>query len=129
MRRHCLIINLPGSVRGAREGMEALADVLPHALDVIHFEARRSPDAKRLTFDMVEIREDLGAADYILLLCCHPAYVRQHLGDFEQALEVRQHGVAGAWIFQRRTPAQPSPGPTTRLPRPFNRPNYTTGNV
>ena len=36
MRRHCLIINLPGSVRGAREGIEALADVLPHALDVIH---------------------------------------------------------------------------------------------
>jgi molybdenum cofactor synthesis domain-containing protein len=36
MRRHCLIINLPGSVKGAREGIEALADVLPHALDVIH---------------------------------------------------------------------------------------------
>jgi len=35
MRRHCLIINLPGSVRGAREGIEALADVLPHAVDVI----------------------------------------------------------------------------------------------
>jgi molybdenum cofactor synthesis domain-containing protein len=36
MRRSCLIINLPGSVRGAREGIEALTDVLPHALDVIH---------------------------------------------------------------------------------------------
>jgi molybdenum cofactor synthesis domain-containing protein len=35
MRRHCLIVNLPGSTRGAREGIEALADVLPHALDVV----------------------------------------------------------------------------------------------
>ena len=36
LRRRCLIINLPGSLRGAREGITALADVLPHAIDVIH---------------------------------------------------------------------------------------------
>jgi molybdopterin adenylyltransferase len=35
LRRRCLIINLPGSVRGARESLEALADVLPHAMEVI----------------------------------------------------------------------------------------------
>jgi len=36
MRRRCLIINLPGSPRGAREGITALADLLPHAVEVIH---------------------------------------------------------------------------------------------
>lgn len=36
MRRHCLIINLPGSVKGAKESIEALEDLLPHALDVIN---------------------------------------------------------------------------------------------
>jgi len=34
-RDNCLFLNLPGSPRGAREGLEALADVLPHALEVI----------------------------------------------------------------------------------------------
>ncbi|MBM3286943.1 MAG: MogA/MoaB family molybdenum cofactor biosynthesis protein [Candidatus Eisenbacteria bacterium] len=33
--RKCLIINLPGSVRGARESLEALRELLPHAIDVI----------------------------------------------------------------------------------------------
>jgi molybdenum cofactor synthesis domain-containing protein len=30
-----LVINLPGSTRGAMEGLEALADLLPHAIDVL----------------------------------------------------------------------------------------------
>jgi molybdenum cofactor synthesis domain-containing protein len=35
MRKRCLIVNLPGSLRAARETMSALADVLPHAIDVV----------------------------------------------------------------------------------------------
>ncbi|MBC8208829.1 MAG: MogA/MoaB family molybdenum cofactor biosynthesis protein [Desulfobulbaceae bacterium] len=33
IRGKCLIINLPGSERAARENIEVLLDVLPHALD------------------------------------------------------------------------------------------------
>ena len=32
---HCLIINLPGSTRAVREGMETLKPVLPHALQMV----------------------------------------------------------------------------------------------
>jgi molybdenum cofactor synthesis domain-containing protein len=35
IRRASLIVNLPGSPKGAVEGFEALADVLPHALSVL----------------------------------------------------------------------------------------------
>jgi len=88
-------------------------EVLGYALDVIHFEAQRSPRAraKQLTFDMIDTPQDLGPADYVLLLCCHPGYVRQHLRAFEQTLEVRQHGVPGAWVFQRRVPSRPATDP------------------
>lgn len=34
LRRHCLIINLPGSPKAVREGMETLQPVLPHALQM-----------------------------------------------------------------------------------------------
>lgn len=34
-RGHCLIINLPGSPRGAAEMLEAVAALLPHAIDVM----------------------------------------------------------------------------------------------
>lgn len=34
LRNGRLIVNLPGSTRGARESLEALIDLLPHALDI-----------------------------------------------------------------------------------------------
>ncbi len=34
-RGSCLIVNLPGSTTGAVESMEAVIDVLPHALDLL----------------------------------------------------------------------------------------------
>lgn len=33
--RHKLIVNLPGSPRGARESLESIIDILPHAIDQI----------------------------------------------------------------------------------------------
>jgi len=41
MRGRCLILNLPGSVRGARETFEAIAELIPHALEVIGEEPGR----------------------------------------------------------------------------------------
>ena len=32
---HTLVINVPGSARGAVEGLEAVLDVIPHALDLL----------------------------------------------------------------------------------------------
>ena len=43
MRGRCLLVNLPGSVRGAKESIKALADILPHAIDVLR-EAPRIED-------------------------------------------------------------------------------------
>jgi molybdopterin adenylyltransferase len=34
VRRGKLIVNLPGSVRGATESLEAILDLLPHAIDI-----------------------------------------------------------------------------------------------
>lgn len=36
IRGECLIINLPGSPRGAVELFDAIAELLPHAIDVLH---------------------------------------------------------------------------------------------
>ena len=35
VRGHALIINLPGSPRAVKEGLEAIMDVIPHAIDKI----------------------------------------------------------------------------------------------
>lgn len=35
IRRRTLIVNLPGSVRGARENLAAIARILPHAIDLL----------------------------------------------------------------------------------------------
>lgn len=48
VRRQTLIVNLPGSPKGAKESLEAIVSVLPHAVDVIRGEASRAPhDAHR----------------------------------------------------------------------------------
>lgn len=36
IRGACLIINLPGSPRGAVESFDAIAELLPHAVEVLH---------------------------------------------------------------------------------------------
>ena len=35
MRGNCLIVNVPGSLKAIREGLEAIVDVLPHAVEMM----------------------------------------------------------------------------------------------
>jgi len=46
IRGHTLIVNLPGSPKAARENLEVILPVLPHALELLHGEkgADRHPD-------------------------------------------------------------------------------------
>lgn len=45
VRRRTLVVNLPGSPRGARESLAAIVEVLPHAVDTILGEQRSAPGA------------------------------------------------------------------------------------
>lgn len=49
--RNTLIINLPGSPRGARESFEAILDILPHAIETLRGDVQDDgrPDAQHLT--------------------------------------------------------------------------------
>lgn len=40
LRNRCLIVNLPGSPRGARDHLAALAEVLPHAVAILREDPR-----------------------------------------------------------------------------------------
>jgi molybdenum cofactor synthesis domain-containing protein len=42
---HAVVINTPGSPKGAVECFEAVADVLPHALELLHGDQPAHPDA------------------------------------------------------------------------------------
>lgn len=45
VRRRTLVVNLPGSPRGAGEALEAVVAVLPHAIDTILGERRSAPES------------------------------------------------------------------------------------
>jgi len=45
IRRGTVIVNLPGSPGGAREGVQALLPILPHAIDVLKVRERGHPSS------------------------------------------------------------------------------------
>ena len=44
VRKGKLIINLPGSVRGARESLESILELLPHAIDLLQGRTEHVPE-------------------------------------------------------------------------------------
>ena len=45
VRRKTLIVNLPGSAKGAAQSLEAIIGILPHAVDTILGEKRSAPES------------------------------------------------------------------------------------
>ena len=43
----CLIINLPGSPRGARQSLDAILDLVPHIVELLHGHTAHAEESKR----------------------------------------------------------------------------------
>ncbi|WP_394766258.1 molybdenum cofactor biosynthesis protein B [uncultured Paludibaculum sp.] len=46
-RGQCLIVNVPGSPKGARQSMDAILDLVPHVVDLLAGQTAHAEDTKR----------------------------------------------------------------------------------